>query len=732
MSMLAEPRRKQKWMLNPRGKDWSNDTNKFGQRMLEKMGWTTGKGLGINEQGITQHVKVKVKNDTVGIGFKNEQDEAWTEHQKAFDSFLNLLQENQDSNLIKKTNTENSVVSTQSLELKSKQSRARVHYQKFTRGKDVKKYSAKDLADILGGRHILNKESKVEELHENDTNITNTAHVENITGGTVTINRGSITDYLKKKTSHFLKDKENNTSCMDVSDNETEQYRGFGFVSKSPNHKQTNKSKLECNYTFDNPALDLHSSDDVLEETTKCLNKRKGESLIENDIQNLGYEQNFAKKIKIDSNDKNCKEGFINMALDLDTDVNESHVTNKFEVSRVKLGLTNDALDLTDEIHEKKRVTFNNHVEYSTDSSKKKKHTGTLDKFEVDSKKRKKKQKQFVNTNLSNKIGFINEALDINLMSQELKDNKVNECKSKKNKKQKQRRISNLETIEETSEEAGINNSKEVENSDKNLDANLTNEESAYKENNIDIKKKKNKSKNKTQEIITVTDDIDDTISYIPENINYSQKKEKIKKKKKHIAMGNDVTCEEITEKTRCKKKITKKHRHEENITNVPLDENKDLVVEKTVVDDKSTEQSKHKRTHNKKHIDEDLECELEDRKNKEVSYEKIQDNDERVKVKAKIKHDKISQKAFDDTNKNDSTITEKNVSDIEMQLKDVEHSNINPKENMTVTNNRNFCIESQKLSKRMLKLFFELNYISDFPGSNINKMKGYGANIIQ
>ncbi|KAF7417796.1 hypothetical protein HZH68_000449 [Vespula germanica] len=731
MAMLAEPRRKQKWMLNPRGKDWSNDTNKFGQRMLEKMGWTTGKGLGINEQGTTQHVKVKVKNDTVGIGFKNEQDEAWTEHQKAFDSFLNLLQENQDSNLIKKTNTENSVTSTQSLELKSKQSRARVHYQKFTRGKDVKKYSAKDLADILGSRHILNKENKVEGLQENDANITNAAHVENITGGTVTINRGSITDYFKKKTSHFLKDKENNTSYMDVSDNETEQYRGFGFVSKSPNHKQTNKSKLECNYTFDNPALDLHNSDDVLEETTKCMNKRKGESSIENDIQNLGYEQNFTKKIKIDTNDKHCKEGFINMALDLDTDVNESHVTNKFEVSRVKLGLTNDALDLTDEIHEKKRVTFNNHVEYSTDSSKKKKHTGTLDKFEVDSKKRKKKQKQFVDVNLSNKIGFINEALDINSMSQELKDNKVNECKSKKNKKQKQRRISNLETIEETSEEAGTNNSREVENSDKNLDANLTNEESTYEENNIDIKKKKRKSKNKTQETIIVTDDIDDTITYIPENVNCSQKKEK-KKKSKRIAMGDDVTCEEITEKTRCKKKFTKKHEHEENVTNVPLDENEEhVVIEETIVDDKSTEKSKHKRTRNKKHINEDLECELEDSKNKEVPCTKIQDNDERVKVKAKVKNDKINQNAFDDTNKNDRTV-EKNVNDIEMQLQDVEHSKINPEENMTVTKNRNFSIENPKMSKRILKLFFDLDYISDFPGSNINKIKGYGADITQ
>ncbi|XP_046838779.1 RING finger protein PFF0165c-like [Vespa crabro] len=735
MAMLAEPRRKQKWTLNPRGKDWSNDTNKFGQRMLEKMGWTAGKGLGINEQGTTQHVKVKVKTDTVGIGFKNNQDKAWTEHQKAFDSFLNLLQENQDSEVIKKTNTENSVVNTQSLELKSKQSRARVHYQKFTRGKDVKKYSAKDLADILGDKHILNKESKIEGLQKDDANVTNTAPVENITEGTITINRGSITDYFKKKTSHFLKNKENNTSCMDVSDNEIEQYRGFGFVSKSPNCKQTNKSKFKCNYTFDNPALDLHNSDDVPKENTKCLNKRKGDSSIENDMQNLGYEENSAKKIKIDDNDTNSKEGFINMALDLDTDVNESCVTNKFEVPRVKLGLTNDALDLTDEIHEKKRVTFNNHVEYSTDFSKKKKHTGTLDKFEVDSKKRKKKQKQLVYTNPSNKIGFINEGLDINLIPQELKDNKVNECKSKskKKKKQEQRKISNLETIEETSEEASTNNGRQVENLNKNLYADLTNEKCMYEENNIDIKKKKKKSKNKTHEIVTVTDDIDDTISYIPEDINYSQKKEKIKKKKKHIAMNDDVTYEKITEKAKCKKKFTEKHKYEENIINIPLDKNEEhLVIEETIIDDKPTEKSKHKRKRDKKHVNKELKCKLEDRKNEEVLCEKVQDNDEEIKVKANIKHDIISQKTFDNTNKNDRTIVEKNVSDMEMQLQDVEHSKIDPEENMTVTKDINFCGENPKMSKRILKSFFDLDYILDFPGSNIKKIKGYGADIFQ
>jgi hypothetical protein len=44
----------------------SLDSNKFGQKMLEKMGWSNGKGLGAQEQGIVEHIRVKVKNDQVG------------------------------------------------------------------------------------------------------------------------------------------------------------------------------------------------------------------------------------------------------------------------------------------------------------------------------------------------------------------------------------------------------------------------------------------------------------------------------------------------------------------------------------------------------------------------------------------------------------------------------------------------------------------------------------------
>nr|CAD7440749.1 unnamed protein product [Timema bartmani] len=90
MSMLQEKRRKVKWSLNPRGTAWSKDNNKFGQRLLEKMGWKEGCGLGAKLQGPVEHVKVTFKNDSKGIGFK-EGSEEWTEHQSNFDSLLTQL-----------------------------------------------------------------------------------------------------------------------------------------------------------------------------------------------------------------------------------------------------------------------------------------------------------------------------------------------------------------------------------------------------------------------------------------------------------------------------------------------------------------------------------------------------------------------------------------------------------------------------------------------------------------
>lgn len=88
MAMLAAPRRKQK-VINLRAKNnaWSNDSNKFGQRMLEKMGWCEGKGLGAKENGIVEHVVARYKNDEKGLGFEDKNDQ-WTKHEDDFNSLL--------------------------------------------------------------------------------------------------------------------------------------------------------------------------------------------------------------------------------------------------------------------------------------------------------------------------------------------------------------------------------------------------------------------------------------------------------------------------------------------------------------------------------------------------------------------------------------------------------------------------------------------------------------------
>ncbi|XP_004630814.1 PIN2/TERF1-interacting telomerase inhibitor 1 [Octodon degus] len=159
MSMLAERRRKQKWAVDPRNTAWSNDDSKFGQRMLEKMGWSKGKGLGAQEQGATEHIRVQVKNNHLGLGATINNEDNWIAHQDDFNQLLAELntchgQEATDS-------PDNKEKKSFSLEEKSKVSRKRVHYMKFTKGKDLSSRSKTDL-DCVFGKRQSKKTSKGE------------------------------------------------------------------------------------------------------------------------------------------------------------------------------------------------------------------------------------------------------------------------------------------------------------------------------------------------------------------------------------------------------------------------------------------------------------------------------------------------------------------------------------------------------------------------------------------
>uniref|UniRef100_G3P9N5 PIN2 (TERF1) interacting telomerase inhibitor 1 n=1 Tax=Gasterosteus aculeatus TaxID=69293 RepID=G3P9N5_GASAC len=152
MAMLAAPRKKVKWSVDPRNTSWSNDESKFGHKMMERMGWSKGKkGLGRSEQGSTENIKVKVKNDNYGLGTMASYEDNWIAHQDDFNELLAQLNNCHGQNGSAETPPVEEAKGF-SLEEKSKTSKKRVHYMKFTKGKDLSSRSETDLNCIFGKR----------------------------------------------------------------------------------------------------------------------------------------------------------------------------------------------------------------------------------------------------------------------------------------------------------------------------------------------------------------------------------------------------------------------------------------------------------------------------------------------------------------------------------------------------------------------------------------------------
>merc|ERR1711956_135598 len=144
-----------KFAVNPRGNLWSKDEDKLGNKMMEKMGWNKGDGLGATNQGIKDPITIKANSDNRGIGHEVGMDDVWLNQKDDFDDVLASLNSahastansdnEQDQESSKTGQTEK-----QSLRDISKKSKKRVHYEKFTKGKDLSRMSQKDLANILG------------------------------------------------------------------------------------------------------------------------------------------------------------------------------------------------------------------------------------------------------------------------------------------------------------------------------------------------------------------------------------------------------------------------------------------------------------------------------------------------------------------------------------------------------------------------------------------------------
>lgn len=575
--------------------------------------------------------------------------------------------------------------------------------------------------------------------------------------GVITINKGSMSDYFKQKLPNHKKPLPNDIIDNQAADSgsETEQCVGFGFIPKTENICSTNEIPMNYgkkdNYAFDNPCLGMNNSIETMpdaEKPQKSPPKRKEFVPEKDDNTDLYIEEmneiHIGKKSKIEIID-NYKDGFMNPALNLDMKPNEVCNGKEFEVSRAEFGLENCALDLTDEKSNKKRVTFNDHVEYNIDAIKRKKGKATLDKFEVENKKHKKKRKrESIVTPLN---GFVNEALDVEILSTEINDNELNEHKSTKVKKRKIYKTSSLETIQESPE-------REKEIKEVNLEDVIFDNTTENKEIDTAIKKSKKKKKNKEEiktidsNIATAENEKEVTIERIIRNKKHKldtkrkiYSKEKKEDKEKYETMPNETSenLEIEQQHTNVVKIKKKKSKNEEIIIEdspkVKMSPVVTIIKRESVSLETENTVRKKKKKHNKdNHLENEIStCNVK----KEISDKEniVESQESNIKLPKKDKKRKRSKDALDtevSTNSsadviNANTSNQKNVDNAEFIDILPEKSEVMDSTNDVIHSPWN---RKAKMTKRMLKRLFHKNLIADFPGSNIQEIKGYGVDV--
>uniref|UniRef100_A0A0K8TRN8 Putative transcriptional regulator atrx protein isoform x1 n=1 Tax=Tabanus bromius TaxID=304241 RepID=A0A0K8TRN8_TABBR len=331
MAMLADKRERANYILQPRGKALYEDNNRFGTRMLEKMGWSAGKGLGANEDGQKEFVRLKYKNGTTGFGFQDRSDQ-WTQHEEQFDGLLKTLGGSEQNSIEDAVPAFGKLgkFSGESLEEKSKKSRARVHYKKFTKGKDLSQYSEKDLANIFG-RKTLEKEAPlgfgVHGVNQSSNSSSEGGESKNF--GITTISAGtSIKDYFKSK-------------MENIKSNRHVQDANGGNVSPELEYERkvderddlTDSSETSKNEELDNAKSNEGQSEEhvaashVLESRMKAKKRKQRDSETQENFDSQKLELAESKKVKkqkVKKNDRPDDRGDLfeevqNATLELDT-----------------------------------------------------------------------------------------------------------------------------------------------------------------------------------------------------------------------------------------------------------------------------------------------------------------------------------------------------------------------------------------------------------------------------
>lgn len=344
--------------MKPRAEPVYNDSSNFGVRMLEKLGWSEGKGLGKREDGMSAPILPKMKQDAEGFGYAGEKDDHWTQHDQDFNQLLKSLNGEEDP---QGAVDEVDVAKMKSLEEKSKNSRARVHYKKFTRGKDLSRASEKDLANIFGKKtleEVKNQSSVEETLATEVQQEVESSEESNILGLTTIKATVSVQDYFKMKMQEKLGGKVGTTVAETAEEPERE--------------KSGKKSKRNREAVEEQPEPEPEVEQEC-EETPKKKKKRSKNEEVTVEVQQE-IEEIPKKKSKKDKRKQSNEEVVLEQSC---TELREEQKPKK-----TKRKGTNDLQDAATEIVEEE-TTLEQSAEEPTKKSKKKKRKDSQDASET-------------------------------------------------------------------------------------------------------------------------------------------------------------------------------------------------------------------------------------------------------------------------------------------------------------------------------------------------------------
>jgi len=145
MGLLAEPKYKQKWSVDPNNLNWKKNEYKtsFGHKMMSKMGWAEGQGLGKTSQGMTRHITAKTKNNMFGIGCNMKNNSEWVAGQDEFNAVLKMLNDNDTSALAETKRSKKRAIQRRALN------------SRFVKAKNLSEAKTGDMKAIFGGSDIF-------------------------------------------------------------------------------------------------------------------------------------------------------------------------------------------------------------------------------------------------------------------------------------------------------------------------------------------------------------------------------------------------------------------------------------------------------------------------------------------------------------------------------------------------------------------------------------------------